>query len=91
MGLFSGIKKAVKKVAKVVTFGAYRGGGGGGGGGAPEAPTPAPELELTNPEGEAEKKKEETEKVQLRKGKKGLRIKKAGNADVSAGAGRNLV
>lgn len=86
MGLFSGIKKAFKKVAKVATFGAYRGGGGG----APEAPTPAPELELTNPEGEAEKK-EETEKVQLRKGKKGLRIKKAGNADVSAGAGRNLV
>lgn len=90
MGLFSGIKKAVKKVAKIATFGAYQGGGGGGGG-APEAPTPAPELELTNPEGEAEKKKEETEKVQLRKGKKGLRIKKAGNADVSAGAGRNLV
>lgn len=88
MGLFSGIKKAFKKVAKVATFGAYRGGGGGG---APEAPTPAPELELTNPEGEAEKKKEETEKVQLRKGKKGLRIKKAGNAEVSAGAGRNLV
>ena len=77
----------VKKVAKIATFGAYRGGGGGG---APEAPTPAPELELTNPKGEAEKK-EETEKVQLRKGKKGLRIKKAGNADVSAGAGRNLV
>ena len=75
------IKKAFKKVAKVASFGAYRGGGGGGG--APEAPTPAPELELTNPE--------ETEKVQLRKGKKGLRIKKAGNADVSAGAGRNLV
>lgn len=87
---FGSIKKAFKKVAKVASFGAYRGGGGGGGG-APEAPTPAPELELTNPEGEAEKKKEETEKVQLRKGKKGLRIKKAGNADVSAGAGRNLV
>lgn len=85
---FGSIKKAFKKVAKVASFGAYRGGGGGG---APEAPTPAPELELTNPEGEAEKKKEETEKVQLRKGKKGLRIKKAGNADVSAGAGRNLV
>lgn len=83
---FGSIKKAFKKVAKISTFGAYRGGGGG----APEAPTPAPELELTNPEGEAEKK-EETEKVQLRKGKKGLRIKKAGNADVSAGAGRNLV
>lgn len=87
MKLFSGVKKAFKKVAHVASFGAYRGGGGGG---APEAPTPAPELELTNPEGEAEKK-EETEKVQLRKGKKGLRIKKAGNADVSAGAGRNLV
>jgi hypothetical protein len=82
------IKKAFKKVAKISTFGAYRGGGGGGG--APEAPTPAPELELTNTEGEAEKK-EETEKVQLRKGKKGLRIKKAGNAEVSAGTGRNLV
>ena len=86
---FGFIKKAFKKVAHVASFGAYRGGGGGGGG-APEAPTPAPELELTNPEGEAEKK-EETEKVQLRKGKKGLRIKKAWNADVSAGAGRNLV
>lgn len=85
---FGSIKKAFKKVAKVASFGAYRGGSGGGG--APEAPTPAPELELMNPEGEAEKKGE-TEKVQLRKGKKGLRIKKAGNADVSAGAGRNLV
>ena len=84
---FGSIKKAFKKVAKISTFGAYRGGGGGG---APEAPTPAPELDLTNPEGEAEKK-EETEKVQLRKGKKGLRIKKVGNAEVSAGAGRNLV
>lgn len=65
-------------------------GRGNNGHSAPEAPTPAPELELTNPEGEAEKK-EETEKVQLRKGKKGLRIKKTGNAEVSAGAGRNLV
>ena len=83
---FGSIKKAFKRVAHVASFGAYRGGGGG----APEAPTSAPELELTNPEGEAEKK-EETEKVQLRKGKKGLRIKKAGNADVSAVAGRNLV
>lgn len=87
MGLFSGIKKAFKKVAHVASFGAYQGGGGGG---APEAPTPAPELDLTNPEGEAEKK-ENTEKVQLRKGKKGLRIKKVGNADASAGTGRNLV
>lgn len=80
MGLFSGVKKAFKKVFHKVTNGQS----------APEAPTPAPELELTNPEGEAEKK-EETEKIQLRKGKKGLRIKKAGNADVSAGTGRNLV
>lgn len=86
---FGSIKKAFKKVAHVASFGVYRGGGGGGGG-APEAPTPAPELELTNPEGEVEKK-EETEKVQLRKGKKGLRIKKTGNAEVSAGTGRNLV
>lgn len=80
MGLFSGIKKAFKKVFhKATSTGNY-------GQSAPEAP----KLELTNPEGEAEKK-EETEKVQLRKGKKGLRIKKAGNAEVSAGAGRNLV
>ena len=84
MGLFSGVKKAFKKVVHKVT------GRGNNGQSAPEALTSAPELELTNPEGEAEKKKE-TEKVQLRKGKKGLRIKKAGNADVSAGAGRNLV
>lgn len=84
MGLFSGVKKAFKKVVHTVT------GRGNNGQSAPEATTPASELELTNPEGEVEKK-EETEKVQLRKGKKGLRIKKAGNADVSAGAGRNLV
>lgn len=84
MGLFSGVKKAFKKVVHKVT------GRGNSGQSAPEAPTPAPELDLTNPEGEAEKK-EETEKVQIRKGKKGLRIKKAGNAEVSAGAGRNLV
>lgn len=88
MGLFSSVKKAFKKVVHKVT------GRGNSGQSAPEAPTPAPtpapELELTKPEGEAEKK-EETEKVQLRKGKKGLRIKKAGNAEVSAGAGRNLV
>lgn len=84
MGLFSGIKKAFKKVVHTVT------GRGNSGQKAPEATTPAPELELTNPEGEAEKK-EETKKVQLRKGKKGLRIKKAENAKVSSGAGRNLV
>lgn len=80
------IKKAFKKVAKVATFGAYRGGSGGGG--AVEAPTPAPELELTNLEGEAEKK-EETTKVKYRKGKKALKITK--DDTPSTGAGRNIV
>ena len=80
------IKKAFKKVAKVATFGAYRGGSGGGG--AVEAPTPAPELELTNQEGEA-KQKEETTKVKYRKGKKALKITKD-NAPAT-GAGRNIV
>lgn len=83
MGLFSGVKRAFKKVVHKVT------GRGNSGQSAPEAPTPAPELELTNPEGEAEKK-EETEKVQIRKGKKGLRIKKD-TTSVSGGTGRNLV
>lgn len=76
------IKKAFKKVAKVVTF------GGSGGGGAVEAPTPAPELELTNQEGEAEQK-EETTKVKYRKGKKALKITK--NDTPATGAGRNIV
>lgn len=80
------IKKAFKKVAKVATFGAYRGGSGGGG--AVEAPTPAPELELTNQEGEAEKK-EETTKVKYRKGKKALKITK--DNIPATGAGRNIV
>lgn len=80
------IKKAFKKVFKVATFGAYRGGSGGGG--AVEAPTPAPELELTNQEGEAEKK-EETTKVKYRKGKKALKITK--NDAPATGAGRNIV
>lgn len=75
------IKKAFKKVAKVATFGAYRGG-------SVEAPTPAPELELTNQEGEAEKK-EETTKVKYRKGKKALKITK--NDTPATGAGRNIV
>lgn len=83
MGLFSGVKKAFKKVVHKVT------GRGNSGQSAPEAPTPAPELDLTNPEGEAEKK-EETEKVQRRKGKKGLRINKD-TTSVSGGTGRNLV
>lgn len=83
------IKKAFKKVVKVATFGAYRGGSGGsGGGGAVEAPTPAPELGLTNQEGEAEKK-EETAKIKYRKGKKALKITK--DDTPSTGAGRNLV
>lgn len=80
MGFFSKITKPFKNAVNKIA------GRGNDGQSAPEAP----ELELTNPEGEAEKK-EEAKKVLLRKGKKGLRIKKAGNADVSAGAGRNLV
>lgn len=82
------IKKAFKKVAKVVTFGAYRGGFGGGG--AVEAPTPAPapELELINQKGEAEQKKETT-KVKYRKGKKALKITK--DDTPATGAGRNIV
>lgn len=80
------LKKAFKKVAKVATFGAYRGGSGGGG--VVEAPTPAPELELTNQEGEAEQK-EETTKVKYRKGKKALKITK--DDTPATGAGRNIV
>lgn len=80
------LKKAFKKVAKIASFGAYRGGSGGGG--AVEAPTPAPELELTNQEGEAEQKKETT-KVKYRKGKKALKISK--NDTPVTGAGRNIV
>lgn len=80
------IKKAFKKVAKIVSFGAYHGGSGGGG--AVEAPTPAPELELTNQEGEAEQKKE-TAKIKYRKGKKALKITK--NDTPVTGAGRNIV
>lgn len=76
------IKKAFKKVAKVASFGAYRGGD------AVEAPTPAPELELTNQEGEAEQK-EETAKIKYRKGKKALKISK--NDTPVTGAGRNIV
>lgn len=75
------IKKAFKKVTKVASFGAYRGGAG-------EAPTPAPELELTNQEGEAEQK-EETAKIKYRKGKKALKISK--NDTPVTGAGRNIV
>lgn len=80
------LKKAFKRVAKIASFGAYRGGSGGGG--AVEAPTPAPELELTNQEGEAEQK-EETTKIKYRKGKKALKIFK--NDTPVTGAGRNIV
>lgn len=77
------LKKAFKKVAKVATFGAYRGGSGGG-----DVEAPAPELELTNQEGEAEQK-EETTKVKYRKGKKALKITK--DDTPATGAGRNIV
>lgn len=83
MGWF---KKAFKKVAKITTFGAYRGGGSGGG--VVEAPTLAPELELTNQEGEAEQK-EEPVKIKYRKGKKALKITKDNMS--STGTGRNIV
>lgn len=86
MGLFSGVKKAFKKVAKVATFGAYRGGGGGG---ATEAPTPAHELELNQKDdGEAEEKKENA-KLKARKGKKALKISK--DEAPATGVGRNIV
>lgn len=80
------LKKAFKKVIKVASFGAYRGGSGGGG--AVKAPPPAPELELTKQEGEAEQK-EETAKIKYRKGKKALKISK--NDTPVTGAGRNIV
>ena len=84
------LKKAFKKVAKVATFGAYRGGSGGGGG-AVEAPTPtpAPEIDINKKdEGEAEEKAE-TAKLKTRKGKKALKITK--DDKPVSGAGRNIV
>lgn len=84
MGWF---KKAFKKVAKVATFGAYRGGGSGGG--AVEAPTPAPEITLNQKdEGEA-KEKVENAKLKARKGKKALKISK--DEAPATGVGRNIV
>lgn len=81
MGWF---KKAFKKVAKVVTFGAYRGGGGVVG-----APTPAPEITLNQEdEGEA-KEKVENAKLKVRKGKKALKISK--DEAPATGVGRNIV
>lgn len=83
MGWF---KKAFKKVAKVITFGAYRGGGGGG---VVEAPTPAPEITLNQKdEGEA-KEKVENAKLKARKGKKALKISK--DEAPATGVGRNIV
>lgn len=82
MGWF---KKAFKKVAKVATFGAYRGGGGG----VIEAPTPAPEITLNQKdEGEA-KEKVENAKLKARKGKKALKISK--DEAPATGVGRNIV
>lgn len=84
MGWF---KKAFKKVAKVVTFGAYQGGGGGGG--VVEAPMSAPEITLNQKdEGEA-KEKVENAKLKARKGKKALKISK--DEAPATGVGRNLV
>lgn len=84
MGWF---KKAFKKIAKVATFGAYRGGGGGGG--AVEAPMPAPEITLNQKdEGEA-KEKVENAKLKARKGKKALKISR--DKAPATGAGRNIV
>ena len=85
MGWF---KKDFKKVAKVATFGAYRGGGSGGGG-VVEAPTPAPEITLNQKdEGEA-KEKVENAKLKARKGKKALKISK--DEAPATGVGRNIV
>lgn len=78
------LKKAVKRVTRVVEKVFH----GGSGGGAVEAPTPAPELELTKQEGEAEQK-EETTKVKYRKGKKALKITKDNTPATIAG--RNIV
>lgn len=81
------LKKAFKKVAKVATFGAYRGGGSGGG--VVEAPTPAPEITLNQKdEGEA-KEKVENAKLKARKGKKALKISK--DEAPATGVGRNVV
>lgn len=85
MGWF---KKAFKKVVKVATLGAYRGGGSGGGG-VVEAPTPAPEITLNQKdEGEA-KEKVDNAKLKARKGKKALKISKY--EAPATGVGRNIV
>ena len=82
MGWF---KKAFKKVAKVATFGAYRGGDSGGG----VIEAPAPEITLNQKdEGEA-KEKVENAKLKARKGKKALKISK--DEAPATGIGRNIV
>ena len=81
MGWF---KKAFKKVVKVSTFGAYRGGGAGG-----VVEAPAPEITLNQKdEGEA-KEKVENVKLKARKGKKALKISK--DEAPATGVGRNIV
>lgn len=88
MGFFGKIKRAVKRVTRVATFGIYHGGGSGGGD-APEAPTPAPEIDINQKdEGEAEEKKE-TAKIKARKGKRALKISK--DDAPATGVGRNIV
>ena len=89
MGFFGKIKRAVKRVMRVSTFGIYHGGGSGGGGGAPEAPTSAPKIDINQKdEGEAEEKKE-TAKIKARKGKRALKISK--DDAPATGVGRNIV
>lgn len=84
MGWF---KKAFKKITKVATFGAYRGGGSGGG--VVEDPTSAPEITLNQKdEGEA-KEKVEKAKLKARKGKKALKISK--DEAPATSVGRNIV
>lgn len=88
MGFFGKIKRAVKRITRVSTFGIYHGGGSGGGG-APEAPTPAPEIDINQKdEGEAEEKKEPA-KIKARKGKRALKISK--DDAPATGVGRNIV
>lgn len=83
------LKKAFKSVAKISTFGAYRGGGSGGGGGAVEESASAPEITLNQKdEGEA-KEKAENAKLKARKGKKALKISK--DEAPATGIGRNIV
>lgn len=76
MGLFSKIKKKIKRV-----FGGDRHK-------VQAPPPPAPELELSKVEGEAQEKVD-TKKQRMRKGKKALKISK-GETPVPT-TGRNIV